>query len=67
MESIVSSSHVVCEDQVVKTLVAFCEPQDALERFPDDVVQNILRIPYVYMYGIMNCQLISLIGRFKPR
>ncbi len=45
--SIVSSSYVVREDQLVYTLVAVCEPQDALKKFPDDVVKNILRIPYV--------------------
>jgi len=57
--SIVSSSCVVREDQLVYTLVAVCEPQDALKKFPDDVVKNILRIPYVFKcVTSANCGLI---------
>lgn len=47
MGEIVSASQSVRADQLVQTLVAVCGPQDILEKFPSEVVKQILGIPFV--------------------
>ena len=45
---VVSASHSVRTDQLVQTLVAVCGPQDVLEKWPNEVVKNILGVSYVF-------------------